>query len=88
MEWAGPKHTLYPVKLTLRTEDRQGMLADVTSAISDVRSNIQNIEARTGDNKASIEVTLDIVDLRHLEQIVSSLKKINGVFEVERVMQA
>ncbi len=88
VEWAGPKHTLYPVKLTLRTEDRQGMLADVTSAISDVRSNIQNIEARTGDNKASIEVTLDIVDLRHLEQIVSSLKKINGVFEVERVMQA
>jgi len=88
VEWAGPKHTLYPVKLTLRTEDRQGMLADVTSAISDVRSNIQNIEARTGDNKASIEVTLDIVDLHHLEQIVSSLKKINGVFEVERVMQA
>jgi len=63
------------------------MLADVTSAISDVRSNIQNIEARTGDNKASIEVTLDIVDLHHLEQIVSSLKRINGVFEVERVMQ-
>ena len=88
VEWAGPKHTLYPVKLTLRTEDRQGMLADVTSAISGVRSNIQNIEARTGDNKASIEVTLDIVDLHHLEQIVSSLKKINGVFEVERVMQA
>jgi GTP pyrophosphokinase len=87
VEWAGPKYTLYPVKLTLRTEDRQGMLADVTSAISGVRSNIQNIEARTGDNKASIEVTLDIVDLRHLEQIVSSLKRINGVFEVERVMQ-
>ena len=63
------------------------MLADVTSAISGVRSNIQNIEARTGDGGASIEVTLDIVDLRHLEQIVSSLKKINGVREVERVMQ-
>src|SRR5437773_5189515 len=88
VEWAGPKYTLYPVKLTLLTEDRQGMLADVTSAISGVRSNIQNIEARTGDNKASIEVTLDIVDLRHLEQIVSSLKRINGVFEVERVTQA
>ncbi|PYV22683.1 MAG: GTP pyrophosphokinase [Acidobacteria bacterium] len=87
VEWAGPKYTLYPVKLTLLTEDRQGMLADVTSAISGVQSNIQNIEARTGDNKASIEVTLDIVDLHHLEQIVSSLKRINGVFEVERVMQ-
>ena len=55
--------------------------------ISNVRSNIQNIEARTGDDKASIDVTLDIVDVDHLDQIVSSLRKIDGVFEVERVMQ-
>lgn len=88
VEWAGPKYSLYPVKLTLVTADRQGLLAEVTSAISDVHSNIQNIEARTGDNQALIDVTLDIVDMQHLETIVSSLKKIEGVFEVERVMQA
>ena len=87
VEWAGPKYSLYPVKLTLFTADRQGMLAEVTSAISDVHSNIQNIEARTGDNQALIDVTLDIVDMQHLETIVSSLKKIEGVFQVERVMQ-
>jgi GTP diphosphokinase / guanosine-3',5'-bis(diphosphate) 3'-diphosphatase len=88
VEWVGPKYSLYPVKLTLLTADRQGLLADVTSAISSIRSNIQNIEAQTGDGGASIDVTLDIVDLHHLEQIVSSLKKINGVYQVERVMQA
>jgi len=88
VEWAGPKSSLYPVKLTLITADRQGLLAEVTSAISDVHSNIQNIEARTGDNQALIDVTLDIVDMQHLESIVSSLKKIEGVFEVQRVMQA
>ena len=87
VEWAGPKYSLYPVKLTLQTADRQGLLAEVTSVISNVRSNIQNIEARTGDDKASIDVTLDIVDVDHLGQIVSSLRKIDGVFEVERVMQ-
>jgi GTP diphosphokinase / guanosine-3',5'-bis(diphosphate) 3'-diphosphatase len=88
VEWAGPKYSLYPVKLTLITADRQGLLAEVTSAISDVHSNIQNIEARTGDNQALIDVTLDIVDMQHLETIVSSLKKIEGVYQVERVMQA
>ena len=87
VEWAGPKYSLYPVKLTLFTADRQGLLAEVTSAISDVHSNIQNIEARTGDNQAMIDVTLDIVDMQHLETIISSLKKIEGVFQVERVMQ-
>jgi guanosine-3',5'-bis(diphosphate) 3'-pyrophosphohydrolase len=88
VEWAGPKYSLYPVKLTLFTADRQGLLADVTSVISGVHSNIQNIEARTGNNQAFIDVTLDIVDVEHLEKIVSSLRKIEGVYEVERVMHS
>jgi GTP pyrophosphokinase len=86
VEWTGPKYGLYPVKLTLATADRRGLLADVTAAINDVHSNIQNIEARTGDEQASIEVTLDIVDMRHLERIVSTLRKIDGVHQVRRVM--
>jgi GTP pyrophosphokinase len=86
VEWAGPKYSLYPVKLTLFTADRQGLLADVTSVISNVQSNIQNLEARSGDNRAFIDVTLDIVDVEHLEKVVSSLRKIEGVYEVERVM--
>ncbi len=86
VEWTGPKYGLYPVKLNLTTEDRQGLLAEVTSVISGVRSNIQNIEARTGDNHASIDVTLDIVDVQHLAKIMSSLRKIEGVYEVKRVL--
>ena len=49
-------------------------------------SNIQNLETRTGDNRAHIDLTLDIVDLEHLEKIISLLRKIEGVYEVERVM--
>ncbi len=86
VEWTGPKYTLYPVKLTLSTADRRGLLADVTAAISNVHSNIQNIEARTGDDQASIELTLDIVDMHHLDKIVSSLRKIDGVHQVRRVL--
>jgi GTP pyrophosphokinase len=86
VKWVGPKYNLYPVKLTLFTRDRQGLLADVTGAIADVHSNIEDIDVRTGDSQAHIEVTLDIVDLEHLEKIVSSLRKIEGVYQVERVM--
>jgi GTP pyrophosphokinase len=86
VEWVGPKYSLYPVKLTLFSRDRQGLLADVTGAIADVHSNIQDIEVRTGESQANIDVTFDIVDLQHLEKIVSSLRKIEGVYQVERVM--
>jgi guanosine-3',5'-bis(diphosphate) 3'-pyrophosphohydrolase len=86
VEWVGPKGAFYPVKLVLITEDRQAMLADVTSAIAGVHANIQNLETRTGDNRAYIDVTVEIVDLEHLEKIISSLRKIEGVYQVERVM--
>jgi guanosine-3',5'-bis(diphosphate) 3'-pyrophosphohydrolase len=86
VQWAGPKYGLYTVKLTLVAADRHGMLAEVTAAISDVHSNIQNIEAHTRDSRATIDVTLDIVDVQHLEKIISSLHKIEGVIEVDRVM--
>ena len=84
-EWAGPKCSVYAVKLTVFTEDRKGLLADVTSAISGVHSNIQNIETRTGDNRAYIDITLDIVDLEHLDRIMAQLRKVEGVYEIERV---
>jgi GTP pyrophosphokinase len=87
VEWVGPKFSLYSVKLAMLTEDRQGMLAAVTAAIAGVHSNIQNIEARTGDNRANIDVIVDIVDVEHMEKIISSLKKIEGVYQVERVTQ-
>ena len=88
VEWAGPKYSLYPVKLTLFTADRQGLLADVTSVISTGHSNIQNLETRTGDSRAYIDVTLDIVDVEHLEKIISQLRRIEGVYDVERLMNA
>ena len=87
VEWVGPKYSLYPVKLAMLTEDRQGMLADVTAAIAGVHSNIQNIEARTGDKRANIDVIVDIVDVEHMEKIISSLRKIEGVYQVDRVTQ-
>jgi len=86
VEWSGPKYTLYTVKLALTTADRRGLLAEVTSVISDVHSNIQNIQAHTGDERATIDVTLDTVDIQHLRKIVSSLRKIDGVYEVKRIM--
>ena len=64
------------------------VLADITAAISGLQCNIQNIEARTGDSQASIDVTVDIVDVAQLEKVVSSLRKVGGVFQVERVMHS
>jgi GTP pyrophosphokinase len=89
VEWARDESTpmAYPVKLTVYCDDRFGMLKNITSVIGDAQSNIRNIEARTANSQASVEVVLEISDLRHLEQIMAGLRKIPGVHEVQRLQK-
>jgi GTP pyrophosphokinase len=86
VEWAGvaPAAEAYAVPLTILTEDRPGMLAEIAAAISDVKSNILNVEARTADERGTIDITVEIPDMKHLERVIASVKKIAGVYDVNR----
>ncbi len=86
VEWAGtaPAAEAYAVQLTILTEDRPGMLAEIAAAISEVRSNILNLEARTSDERGTIDITVEIPDMKHLERVIASVKKIDGVYDVTR----
>ena len=89
VEWARDTEaaTGYPVKITLFCDDRAGMLKQVTAIISDDNTNIRNIEVRTANSQANIDVVIDIEDLKHLEQIITGLRKIAGVHDVQRVQR-
>jgi GTP diphosphokinase / guanosine-3',5'-bis(diphosphate) 3'-diphosphatase len=89
VEWARDDSTptAYPVKLTVFCDDRFGMLKNITGVIGDAKSNIRNISARTANSQASVEVVLDISDLKHLEQIIVGLRKIAGVHDVQRLQK-
>ncbi len=84
VEWIGSAGTAFPVSLLIRTQDRPGMLADITTVISEAGSNIRTLDSRPDNLHARIEVTLDIVDRKQLERILVNIKKISGVFDVER----
>ena len=89
VEWArdDTTPTAYPVKLTVFCDDRFGMLKNITGVIGDAKSNIRNISARTANSQASVEVVLDIADVKHLETIIVGLRKIPGVHEVQRLQK-
>jgi GTP pyrophosphokinase len=79
------KENIYPVRLLISTEDRTGILADVTSAVSHINTNIVNVNAQTVDDRYGvIDMTVEISDIQHLEEIMDYLKAIEGVREVER----
>src|SRR5436853_2611052 len=76
----------YPITLKLVTEDRPGMVADVTQKIAGVGTNIRDIRASLDEEgRGQLVLTAEIFDLKHLEKITSAVKSVNGVIEVERL---
>src|SRR5271157_5150002 len=79
--------TGFPVKLVVLCDNRPGMLKQITAVISDANTNIRNIEANTAETHATVDIIVDIADLKHLERIISGVRKIPGVREVQRVQK-
>ncbi|MGB6676202.1 MAG: bifunctional (p)ppGpp synthetase/guanosine-3',5'-bis(diphosphate) 3'-pyrophosphohydrolase, partial [Terriglobales bacterium] len=62
VEWARDEGTpsSYPVKLTVFCDDRFGMLKQITAVISDAKTNIRDMQVRSSNGQANIDVILDI----------------------------
>ncbi|HSF18536.1 MAG TPA: bifunctional (p)ppGpp synthetase/guanosine-3',5'-bis(diphosphate) 3'-pyrophosphohydrolase [Vicinamibacteria bacterium] len=85
VSWEGEKDAKYDITLSVNVEDRKGILADITSIIADMNTDIRNIEAKTfDDQKGSIDVTVAIGNLKELEKIARSIRSVEGVLDVSR----
>ncbi len=89
VEWAQGEEQSYPVRIRVRTVDQKGMLALVSNAISASEANI--VEARvstTPDQKATFHFVVEVAGSRHLKQVLSNIRRVDGVDWVERVATA
>jgi len=89
VEWARDEGSpsSYPVKLTVFCDDRFGMLKQITAVISDAKTNIRDVQVRSSNKQANVDVILDIADLKHLENIINGVRKIPGVHDVQRLQK-
>ena len=49
------------------------------TGIRDARASIAN------DDRGHIEVTVEVFDVKHLDKVISSIKNVSGVLDVERL---
>src|SRR6202051_488935 len=77
----------FPVKVTVFCDDRFGMLKQITAVISDFKTNIRSIGARTENGQANVDIVMEIEDLKHLENIIHGVRKIPGVHDVQRLQR-
>ena len=86
VEWARSTEEAFPVRIVVHTDDRPGMLNQLTSVLSDENTNIRSLEAKTEveQDGALVEMTVDVRDKRQLEKLVAAMRRISGVRDVER----
>ena len=62
------------------------MMIDIMMAISENKININNVNSHTNKDKvATIHLGLDITNTSQLDAIMSRIKRIQGVYRVERM---
>ncbi len=77
----------FQVKLKIETMDRSGMLNDILNVLSELKINVNSINAKTHSNTASIEMLLFVKTREQLDYIVEKISHIKDVFGVHRTSQ-
>jgi GTP diphosphokinase / guanosine-3',5'-bis(diphosphate) 3'-diphosphatase len=87
VEWARATADAFPVRIVIHTDDRPGMLNQLTSVLSGENANIRSLEAKTEIDRdgALVEMTVDVKDKKQLEKLVGAMRRISGVRDVERL---
>jgi GTP pyrophosphokinase len=86
VSWGDFQPGAHAVKISVQTEDKPGLLANVSSSISAAEANITHAEVTTGEDKqATLNFTIDIKDVEHLNRIIKNIEAIKGVLDVKRV---
>src|SRR5260221_377406 len=85
VEWERGGEGAYEVRIAAQVEDRPAVLAAITAVLASMNTDIRTAEAKTfDDHTATIDLTLRIQDLKHLEKVVKSIRGVSGVIDVER----
>jgi GTP pyrophosphokinase len=90
VEWARSINEPFQIQLHVYSEDRPGILNQLTTVLTHENSNIRSLEARMDDKRgtdcAIVEMSVEIRDKKQLERIMAAMRRISGVRDVERVL--
>jgi GTP pyrophosphokinase len=91
VEWARSASDPLPVKVVIYTDDRPGILNQLTSILFGEASNIRSLEARgdqsRSDDSAIVDITMEVKDKKQLERVITAFRRIPGVRDIERIQQ-
>lgn len=88
VDWGAQSTLTRSVQLSIITRDKPGLLAQISNVIASVDVNISNITSvKTDMDRALMNLSIDIIDLKQLQKIIKFIQQIKGVINVKRITE-
>ena len=85
-KWASQHESAFLVSMKILGTDRVGLINDITSIISDeLKVNMRSMSIDTDSGIFEGEIMLYVNDTRHLDMLINSLEKVDGLVKVSRL---
>jgi len=86
LQWEAGTEGVFPVDLHIEVANQRGVLATVAAAVADADANIDNVSLDERDGiHTAINLTVSVLDRRHLARILRGLRLIDEVVRIGRV---
>jgi len=82
--WGAPK-TTFPIPVRIKAYDRNGLMKDVSTLITDEGINMPTVAAKTHRNLAVFDLILEVRDILQLSRVLDRLENLPNVLEAQRV---
>jgi GTP pyrophosphokinase len=87
VEWDTDITGMFVASIEVKALDRARLLSDVAKTLSDQHVNILTCSSNTGSDRISkMRFDFELGDPSHLESVLSQIKRIEGVYDVYRVV--
>lgn len=86
VHWDSKETTSYPADIQIKAIDRSGLVAAIAMKLSEMDVSLLSINGRTGKDKTVlIKMSVEINDIKQLENILREIRKVKSVMDAYRV---
>ena len=77
--------TTYPVPVVIKAYDRQGLMGDISTVLSEESINILDVNLKVSHHLASLNLILEVGDIAQLSRVLTRIENLPNVTEAVRV---
>lgn len=83
VSWGEAKKT-FPVAVQIKAYDRQGLMGDISSILTNEGVNVLDISLKVNQNLAAFNLILEIGDIAQLSRVLTKIENLPNVLEAHR----